>query len=99
MQDISIFGRNVLGVLNGNLELHGSHRSESWLELLHPVNAGDDQLVLMHDASRSASGLALDWRVGEQIVVASSDFSGRHAEQRTIISVSNAAKNPIITVD
>lgn len=32
-------------------------------------------------------------------MVASSDFEGRHAEVRTIVSVSNSAKDPILVLD
>ena len=39
----------------------------------------------------------LDWQVGEEIVIASTDFVGRHAEKRTITGVTNRDTNPVIT--
>jgi hypothetical protein len=44
-----------------------------------------------------ASGTSLDWAVGEEIVIASTDFSGRNAEQRTIATITNQGTNPVIT--
>ena len=44
-------------------------------------------------------GAPLDWKVGEEIVIASTDYSGRNAEQRTIKSITNTSTNPVITFD
>lgn len=41
----------------------------------------------MHDLPEGVS--SLDWKVGEKIVIASTDFDGDHAEERTITGVSN----------
>ena len=54
---------------------------------------------MQHDVTSSSTTLPLDWLAGERIVIASSDFDGRHAEERTIVSVSNSNKNPIIVFD
>ena len=45
------------------------------------------------------NGETLDWQVGEEIVIASTNFSGRDAEQRTITSITNTDTNPVITFD
>ena len=99
-EDIPMFGRNVIGVLNGLVEAHGVAREMPWLELKYTAPSGADSIILMHDATATSStASALDWLAGEQIVVASSDFDGRHAEVRTIVSVSNSAKDPILVLD
>jgi cell migration-inducing and hyaluronan-binding protein len=42
---------------------------------------------------------AVDWKAGEYIVVASTDFEGRHAEKRLISSVNNTnAAKPVVTL-
>jgi cell migration-inducing and hyaluronan-binding protein len=40
-----------------------------------------------------------DWAVDEQIVIASTDFEGRHAEQRKITSIGGTTLNPILYFD
>jgi len=45
------------------------------------------------------NGVSLDWQAGEKIVIASTDFESRHAEQRTIVSITNIDTNPVITLD
>ena len=42
-------------------------------------------------------GVDLDWQVGEEIVIASTDFDSTHAEQRTITAVSNRDTKPVIS--
>jgi hypothetical protein len=41
----------------------------------------------------------LDWKIGDEIVIASTDFNGQNAEQRTIklISIIADDTNPLIT--
>ena len=39
----------------------------------------------------------LDWAVGEEIVVASTDYNGRHAEKRTITGVAGTLINPVLS--
>jgi cell migration-inducing and hyaluronan-binding protein len=43
---------------------------------------------------------AVDWVAGEQIAIASTSFSGREGEQRTIKSIDNTNPNvPVLTLD
>ena len=44
-------------------------------------------------------GKSLDWKVGEEIVIAPTTYSGRDAEQRTIKSITAIDSNPVITFD
>ena len=43
---------------------------------------------------------SVDWKIGEVIAVASTDYIGRHAEKRTIVDVDNTNPDkPVITLD
>lgn len=71
-------GDKVLGALgNGQIRLHGL-RKTSWLRLNQTANKGDTTLTL---------DSAPDWQVGDQIVVASTDFDYRQAETFTIAAI------------
>lgn len=39
----------------------------------------------------------VDWQVGEEIAIASTDFNSRNSEQRTISGITNASTKPVIT--
>lgn len=42
----------------------------------------------------------VDWQVGELLGIASTDYSGRHAEKRTITAIDHTNPNkPVITID
>lgn len=90
--NLPIFGNKVIGVNYGTLEMHGVERSHTWTDLQTTAEAGATSITL-----NDMNGVALDWQVGEDIVIASTDISGRNAEQRTIASITNADTNPVIT--
>jgi len=76
---LSGMGSRVLGVRPGaTLELHGEQRV-TWSRLNATAHPGS-QTIEVSDA--------VDWRVGERIVVAPSGFDPYEAEDRTITSVS-----------
>lgn len=79
-EDIQGMGTRVLGVMGGKLELHGQQRA-GWTRLGANAAAGSTQLTL--------SG-AMDWRPGDRIVVASTDFDPLQAEEGLIASVQGA---------
>lgn len=79
---LPVFGNKVLGVLNGQLEMHGKPRDHVWSELYETADVGAKSIVLNIPA-----GSDFDWAVGEKIVIASTDFDGTHAEEREIIKV------------
>ncbi len=68
----------------GVLEMHGEPRSHSWLHLAATAWAGDSTLVLEEP---------VDWRRGERLVLASTDFDQYQAEELLIRSVSNGGTN------
>ena len=62
----------------GTLNLHGD-RTNAWTKLSATAAAGATSIALL-DAS--------SWRVGDEIVLASTDFDPRQAERRTIAAIS-----------
>jgi cell surface hyaluronidase len=70
-------GPKVLGVMGGTLEIHGQPRT-SWLRLGANAAAGTRRLALERP---------VDWAPGDRIVVASTDFDPKQAEQATVAGV------------
>ena len=73
-------GTKVLGVMGGTLELHGEPR-RGWTKLAQSAPAGATQISVLD---------ARDWRVGDRIVLASTDYNPRQAEVRTIQAISGS---------
>jgi cell migration-inducing and hyaluronan-binding protein len=76
--------RGIL-LMGGTLNLHGD-RKHTWTKLAQTAAAGSTSLQVL-----DASG----WRVGDEIVLASTDFDPRQAERRTI----SAIRGNTITLD
>jgi cell migration-inducing and hyaluronan-binding protein len=74
-----------LMIMAGTLNLHGD-RTNSWTKLSKTADAGSISIEVLN-----ASG----WRVGDEIVLASTDFDPRQAERRTI----SAIRGNVITLD
>lgn len=91
---IPLFGNKVIGVNYGTLDMHGIERPITWTDLKTTADAGATSITL-----NDRGGVALDWQVGEEIVIAPTTYSGRDAEQRTIKTITNADTNPVITFD
>jgi cell migration-inducing and hyaluronan-binding protein len=68
--------RGIL-LMGGTLSLHGD-RTNSWTKLASTANAGSTSIQVLN---------AKDWRVGDEIVLASTDFDPRQAERRTIAAI------------
>src|SRR5688572_23276499 len=71
MKDMGDRGIMIMG---GTLNLHGD-RKHTWTKLAQTAAAGSSSIQVL-----DASG----WRVGDEIVLASTDFNPRQAERRTI---------------
>src|SRR5688572_22978208 len=82
MKDMGDRGIMIMG---GTLNLHGD-RKHTWTKLAQTAAAGSTSIQVL-----DASG----WRVGDEIVLASTDFNPRQAERRTI----SAIKGNVITLD
>src|SRR5262245_57450667 len=72
-------------LMGGTLNLHGD-RTNTWTKLSSTANAGSTSIQVLN---------ATGWRVGDEIVLASTDFDPRQAERRTI----SAIRGNTITLD
>src|SRR5436309_1132031 len=83
-EDISGVGGNTdkvdrgIMLMGGTLNLHGD-RTNTWTKLSSTANAGATSIQVLNAAG---------WRVGDEIVLASTDYDPRQAERRTISAVS-----------
>jgi cell migration-inducing and hyaluronan-binding protein len=71
-------GDRGIMISGGTLRLHGE-RTNAWTKLAKTAEAGATRIEVL-DASQ--------WRVGDEIVLASTDFDPRQAERRTIRAIS-----------
>jgi hypothetical protein len=74
MKDMGDRGIMIMG---GTLNLHGD-RKHSWTKLAQTAAAGSTSIQVLD---------ATGWRVGDEIVLASTDFDPRQAERRTIAGI------------
>lgn len=77
-QNVMGMGTKLLGVVGGNLELHGQSRV-SWVHLAATAFAGTTQLQLDQ---------TVNWSKGDRIVLASTDYDPFQAEELVIASAS-----------
>jgi len=82
MKDMGDRGIMIMG---GTLNLHGD-RTNAWTKLASTANAGSTSIQVLNAAG---------WRVGDEIVLASTDYDPRQAERRTIAAI----KGNAITLD
>jgi cell migration-inducing and hyaluronan-binding protein len=75
--DVMGMGGRLIGVMGGTLELIGQPR-DAWTQLGASATAGSRSIHLSED---------VDWRVGERIAIASTDYSSTHSEEATIAAV------------
>ena len=54
----------------------------TWTEAAETVDVGTSTLIVMVDTSS-------EWKVGDEIVVASTDFNSEHAERKIIEAISS----------
>ena len=64
-------------IMGGTLNLHGD-RTHTWTKLAQTAAAGSTSIQVLDAAG---------WRVGDEIVLASTDFDPRQAERRTISAI------------
>jgi cell migration-inducing and hyaluronan-binding protein len=74
-----------IAIMGGTLNLHGD-RKNTWTKLASTANAGSTSIQVLNAAG---------WRVGDEIVLASTDFDPRQAERRTVAAI----KGNTITLD
>jgi cell migration-inducing and hyaluronan-binding protein len=76
-EDINTMGDRGIMLVGGTLSLHGD-RENTWTKLARTAQAGSAQIEVL-----DADG----WRKGDRIVLASTDFDPRQAEERTVTAV------------
>jgi cell migration-inducing and hyaluronan-binding protein len=84
-EDIMTMGDRGIMIMGGTLSLHGN-RKDSWTKLAKTAAAGSNTIEVLNTG---------DWKKGDEIVVASTDFDPHQAERRTIANVSGR----VITLD
>lgn len=80
-EDINTMGDRGIMMLAGTLSLHGD-RTNSWTKLAKTAKAGAASIQVLNAAG---------WRKGDVIVLASTDFDPRQAEERTVTAISGNA--------
>jgi cell migration-inducing and hyaluronan-binding protein len=80
VKDEEMMGMGDRGIMlsGGTLNLHGN-RKNTWTKLAATAEAGSNSIQVLN---------AAEWRVGDEIVLASTDFNPRQAERRTISAIS-----------
>jgi cell migration-inducing and hyaluronan-binding protein len=78
-----LMGMGDRGIMlsGGTLNLHGN-RTNTWSKLSKTAKAGSKDIEVLD---------AAQWRVGDEIVLASTDFNPRQAERRTITGINGNA--------
>ncbi len=71
-------GDRGIMISGGTLNLHGD-RTHTWTKLASTAKADSTSIEVLN---------AAEWRVGDEIVLASTDFDPRQAERRTITAIS-----------
>src|SRR5580704_11698485 len=79
VKDEQLMGMGDRGIMvaGGTLNLHGE-RTNTWTKLASTAEAGSNSIDVLN---------AAEWRVGDMIVLASTDFDPRQAERRTISAI------------
>ncbi|HET9220285.1 MAG TPA: G8 domain-containing protein [Terriglobia bacterium] len=84
-EDLMTMGDRGIMLMGGTLSLHGN-RKDSWTKLAKTAAAGSNTIEVLNVG---------DWKKGDEIVIASTDFDPHQAERRTISSISGK----VITLD
>src|SRR5688572_6998251 len=84
-EDIMTMGDRGIMLMGGTLSLHGN-RKDSWTKLAKTAAAGSNTIEVLNTG---------DWKKGDEVVIASTDFDPHQAERRIISSVSGK----VITLD
>jgi cell migration-inducing and hyaluronan-binding protein len=80
VKDEQLMGMGDRGIMlsGGTLNLHGN-RTNAWTKLAATAEAGSNSITVLN---------AAQWQVGDQIVLASTDYNPRQAETRIITAIS-----------
>jgi len=87
---IPVFGDKGIFAKFGTIDMHGIVRDYTWTELATTVLPNKNQITL---------NVKTDWQVGEEIVIASTDFNLDHAETFKITGVDNSGTKTVLTLN
>ena len=90
-KELPVYGAKVIGVREGAIEMYGERKIPEWTRLEETVHSGSSSITL-------PSG-ELNWKVGDEIVIASSSFNASEAEVAVIKSIQKGAAKSIIELD
>lgn len=80
--ELPVYGTKSIALRTGYLGLHGKHIMNTWTKISTTVNPGDTSMDLIFPC--------LDWKIGDEIVIASTSKSIRENEVMKITAVTNA---------
>lgn len=86
---VPIFGKKSIGVSYGVLDIHGLPK-KSWTDLDSTAIIGADSITLVE---------VVNWSVGDQIMITSTDYDQYHTEFATIESISEVDGKSTIEID
>ncbi|KAL4508253.1 hypothetical protein ABPG72_003557 [Tetrahymena utriculariae] len=85
-------GNKGISLYNGSLDIQGAERPVTWTELSQTAKVGDTSIqVFIKD-------LGFDWKLGEEIVIASTNFAHGHAERRIITNVQKSLDQKYVNI-
>jgi hypothetical protein len=81
VKDEELMGMGDRGIMisGGTLNLHGDRTANTWTKLAATANVGATSIQVLD---------AKGWRVGDEIILASTDYDPRQAERRKITAIS-----------
>ena len=77
--EIPIFGNKVIAVQFGTIDLHGVAKTPTWTTLASTVSASATSITLSEDVT--------NWNVGDEIVIAPTNYFNNETEKRTIATI------------
>lgn len=78
---LPLYGNKVIGVRFGTLDIHGIPKQFTWSRLASTSEIGDDSITLQDE---------VDWSVGDEIVIAGTEWGNKGHETRFITAISGA---------
>ena len=88
--EVPLYGNKVIGLRYGTIDIHGIPRNPTWIDMESTANVGAKTITL--------SG-PVDWKINEQIVIATTSYDQDESEIRTITKIDRKNPNkPVITL-
>ena len=74
-----VYGSKMLAVYEtGIWEVHGKGRNIMWTKTASTIHKGDSSFTTID---------AVDWKVGDKIIICTTDYDQKQTEERTVVSV------------